>query len=78
MTLTPIMEVQLKEKDQIKLVEKSNSMCEELKQKTVIVEKEKNYFKFNFKKATNVGKLFLLPKIHKRISNVPGHPVPSN
>ena len=78
MTLTPIMEVQLKEKDQIKLVEKSNSMCEELKQKTVIVEKEKNYFKFNFKKATNVGKLFLLPKIHKRLSNVPGHPVPLN
>ena len=41
-------EVQLSEKDQIKLVEKSNSMFKELKKKTVITEKEKNYFKFNF------------------------------
>ena len=45
-------EVKLSEKDQIKLVEKSNSMFEGLKKKTVITEKEKNYFKFNFKKAT--------------------------
>ena len=64
-------EVQWSEKDQIKLVEKSNSMFEDLKKKTVITEKEKKYFKFNFKKATNVGKLYLLPKIHKRLSNVP-------
>ena len=68
-------EVQWSEKDQIKLVEKSNSMFEELKKKTVITEKEKNYFKFNLKKATNVGKLCLQPKIHKRIRNVPGCPV---
>ena len=71
-------EVQWSEEDQIKLVEKSNSMFEELKKKTVITEKEKNYFKFNFKKATNVGKLYLLPKIHKRLSNVTGRPVISN
>ena len=71
-------EVQWSEKDQIKLVEKSNSMFEDLKKKTIITEKEKNYFKFNFKKATNVGKLYLLPKIHKRLSNVPGRPVISN
>ena len=30
-------------------------MFEGLKKKTVITEKEKNYSKFNFKKATNVG-----------------------
>ena len=71
-------EFKLSEKDQIKLVEKSNSMFEGLKKKTVVMEKEKNYFKFNFKKATNVGKLYLLPKIHKRLSNVPGRPVISN
>ena len=71
-------EVQWSEKDQIKLVEKSNSLFEDLKKKTIITEKEKNYFKFNFKKATNVGKLYLLPKIHKRLSNVPGRPVISN
>ena len=68
----------MSEKDQVKLVEKSNSIFEELKKKTVITEKEKNYFKFNFKKATNVGKLYLLPKIHKRLSNVPGHPINFN
>ena len=71
-------EIQWSEKDQIKLVEKSKSMFEELKKKTVITEKEKNYFKFNFKKATNVGKLYLLPKINNRLGNVPGHPVISN
>ena len=71
-------EVQWLEKGQIKLVEKSNSMFEDLKKKTVITEKEKNYFKFNFKKATNVGKLYLLPKIPKRLSNVLGCPVISN
>ena len=71
-------EVKLSEKDQIKLVEKSNSMFEGLKKKTVITEKEKNYFKFNFKKATNVGKLYILPKMHKKLSNVPGRPVISN
>ena len=41
-------------------------------------EKEKNYFKFNLKKASNVGKLYLLPKIHKRLSNVLGHLLISN
>ena len=71
-------ENQWSEKDQIKLVEKSKSMFEELKKKTVITEKEKNYFKFNFKKSTNVGKLYLLPKINNRLGNVPGHPVISN
>ena len=67
--------VKMSEKDQVKLVEKSNNMFEGFKKKTVITEKEKNYFKFNFKKATNVGKLHLLPKIHKRVSNVQGSPV---
>ena len=31
-----------------------------------------------FEKTTNLGKVYLLPKIHKRISNVPGRPVISN
>ena len=57
-------EIKLSEKDQKKLVEKSNSMFERLKKKTVITEKEKNYIRFNFKKANNAGKLYLLPKIH--------------
>ena len=33
------------------------------------------YFKVDFKKATNLGKLYLLPKIYKRLFEVPGRPV---
>ena len=36
------------------------------------------YFTYEFEKATNFGKLNLLPKIHKRLHNVPGRPVISN
>ena len=52
-------EVKLSKKNQVKLVEKSNFMFEELKKKTVITEREKNYFQFIFKKATNIGNLYL-------------------
>ena len=64
-------------KDQIKLVQKSNSMFKELKKKTVITEKEKNYFKFSFQRLLTLVN-YLLPKIHKRLSSVPGRPVISN
>ena len=53
-------------------------MFENLQKKSVIQEIEKNYLKFNFKKAINLGKFYLLPKIHKGLSNVPGHPFISN
>ena len=46
-------------------------MFEGLKKKRVITEKKKNYFKWNFEKATNAGKLYLLPKIPKWLSNLP-------
>ena len=36
------------------------------------------YFLYNYKNSTNLGKLYLLSKIHKRLSNVPGRPVISN
>ena len=33
---------------------------------------------YEYKKASNLGKLYLLPKIHKRLFNVTGRPVISN
>ena len=47
------------------------------KTKGSITEKELKYF-IEFQKATNVGKLYLQPKIHKLLENVPGRPVISN
>ena len=29
------------------------------------------YFVFDYKNASNLGKLYFLPKIHKKLSNVP-------
>ena len=71
-------EVKVTEKDLVDLVDKSNKIFVDLERRNIIQEKEKNYFKFNFKKATNVGKFYLLPKIHKSLSKVPGRPVTSN
>ena len=36
------------------------------------------YFTYEYKKACILGKLYLLPKIHKRLFNVPGRLVISN
>ena len=49
-----------------------------LKQRQLSIEKEFKNFRFEFKKTCNLGKLCLLPKIHKRLSNVPGRPVISH
>ena len=53
------------------LVAKSNKIL-------LISEKGLKYFTYSFKKATNLGKLYFLPKTHKRLSAVPGRPVIPN
>ena len=36
------------------------------------------YFLYDYKNATNLGKLYFLPKIHKKLFNVTGCPIISN
>ena len=60
------------------LIDKSNTMFRYLKSEVKITEKELKYFTYKYQKATNLGKMYLLPKIHKRLSNVPGRPVISS
>ena len=49
-----------------------------LKHRRLITEKFFKYFRFKFKKTRNLGKIYLLPKIHKRLSEVTGRPVVLN
>ena len=58
-------EIRITEKYQVELVEKSNILFSNLRRKNVIAENENNYFRFDFKKATNLGKPYLLPEIRK-------------
>ena len=60
------------------LAEISNDIFKNLKRKGKITEKELKYFIINHKKATKLGKMYLLPKIHERLYDVPGRPVISN
>ena len=71
-------DINFKDKILQELADNSNKLFRNLKTKGSITEKELKYFTIKFKKATNLGKLYLLPKIHKRLENVPDRPVISN
>ena len=60
------------------LTECSNKMFKDRRRGRHLPEKKLNYYSFKYKKACNLGKLYLLPKIHKRLDNVPRRPVISN
>ena len=68
----------LKDVDLVKLVEKSNIIFQSLRKRKLITEEELKYFTYKYKKVTNFGKMYLLPKINKRLVNVPGRHVISN
>ena len=60
------------------LVDSSNKYFKKLNSNGYISYKEMKYFTYEYKKACNLGKLYLLPTIYKRHFNVPGRSVISN
>ena len=69
---------EFKDKVLTELVEKNNHFLKSLKASGIISEKELQYFTYKYKKTTSLGKMYLLPKIHIRLYDVPGRPVISN
>ena len=67
-----------KEKILQELAETSNNLFRNLEKKVCITEMELKYFSIEFKKAINLGKLYLIPNIHKGLFDVPGRSVISN
>ena len=57
------------------MAETSNKIFLNLKRKGSISEKETKCFVYDFNNAINLVKLCFLPKIHKKLFNVPGRPV---
>ena len=58
-------EIRITKKDQTEMVKKSNKLFSNLSKKNMITENENNSFRFNFKKAINLGKFYGLPKIQR-------------
>ena len=64
--------VNYKEKLMSELVDKGNNFFKKHKRKRCISDKTLKYFTYEHKKAANLGKFYLLPKMNKRLDNVPG------
>ena len=60
------------------LADSSNKYFKKLNSSGYIYYKEMQYFTYEYKKACNLGKLYLLPKVNTRLFKVPGRPVISN
>ena len=58
------------------LIESSNKMFFGLKAKGLVSQKELQYFPYEFKKSANLGKLYLLHKVHEKLSAIPRRPSP--
>ena len=55
-----------KDANLVKLVEKSNNIFRSFRKRKLITKEELKYFTDKYKKATNFGKINLLPKTYKR------------
>ena len=60
------------------LAEMSNKLFSGLKKKGYFTENQLKYFSYGYRKVTNFGKLYFLPKARKRLHNVLEQPVISN
>ena len=67
-----------KEKTLLDLAKTSNNIFKSLRDIGKITERQLKYFTIAHKKEKNLGKMYLLSKIHKRLFNVPGRSVISN
>ena len=68
-------QINFKENNLCDLVEISSRFFRGLKLDGHISEKEMKYFMYEYRKVTNLGILYLLPNIHKRLYDVQGRPV---
>ena len=70
-------ETDFSEKDLSNFVWKSNDLFRELYSRKHITERQLKYFSYGFN-SSNLGKTYLLPKIHKQLYSVPGRAVISD
>ena len=52
-----------------------NQFFQNLRSKGKMSDTRLKYFTYEYKNVSNLGKLYVLPKIHKRLHNTPGRPV---